>query len=103
MQPLERGLSELLWLGAGGAVTVFPMVCFAAAALRLPLTILGFFQYLAPSITLMIAVVVYAEPVTTERWITFGMIWLALVFVSIEGLRHSWRQRGEEVGAQSAG
>jgi chloramphenicol-sensitive protein RarD len=79
---------ELGLLALGGAVTVIPLVCFAAAALRLPLTVLGFFQYLAPSLTLLLAVFVYGEPFRMNQVVTFGCIWGALVIFSAEGLYH---------------
>jgi chloramphenicol-sensitive protein RarD len=79
---------EMAMLALGGLLTVIPLVAFAAAALRLSLTALGFFQYLAPSITLLLAVFVYGEPFRTSQFITFGCIWLALVIFSIEGLYH---------------
>lgn len=84
---------ELMLLALGGIVTVFPLVCFAAATLRLPLTMLGFFQYLAPSITAILAVVVYGEAFTTSKLVTFGCIWLALAVFSAEGLYQQGRVR----------
>ena len=83
---------ELLLLALGGFVTVFPLVCFAAAALRLSLTALGLFQYLAPTVTLLVAVYYYREPLADSQWITFGCIWLALVIFSGEGLYHQRRE-----------
>lgn len=83
---------ELMLLALGGFVTVFPLVCFAAAALRLSLTALGLFQYLAPTVTLLVAVYYYGEPLEDSQWITFGCIWLALVIFSGEGLYHQRRE-----------
>jgi chloramphenicol-sensitive protein RarD len=77
-------------LAAGGLVTTLPLVCFAAAAMRLPLVTLGFFQYLAPSITLLVAAYYYDEPMRGTQWVTFGMIWAALVVFSSE----AWFRRG---------
>ena len=85
--------SQLTLLALGGIVTVFPLVCFAAAALRLPLTVLGFFQYLAPTITGVLAVTVYGEALTVSRMVTFGCIWLALAVFSAEGLYQQGRAR----------
>lgn len=85
----ERSLAQVLMLGLGGAVTVVPLIWFASAATRLPLTVLGFFQYLAPSISLLLAVFVYEEPVTQMRWVSFTMVWLALALLSVEALQHS--------------
>ena len=90
-----RELAALLSLGLGGLITVVPLVCFAAAAIRLPLTTLGFVQYLAPSCALMLALFVYGETVPAERWLTFALIWGALVIFSFEGLYRYRKQRLE--------
>lgn len=73
-----------LLLALGGFVTSFPLLCFAAAVTRLPLVILGMFQYIAPSLSLIIAVAFYGEPFGMERMVTFGMIWAALAIFSVE-------------------
>ncbi len=84
---------QLGLLAMGGVVTVFPLVCFAAAALRLPLTMLGFFQYLAPTITGILAVAVYGEVLSVSKIVTFGCIWLALAVFSFEGLYQQGKLR----------
>lgn len=84
-----RSLAQVLMLGLGGLVTVAPLIWFASAAARLPLTVLGFFQYLAPSISLLLAVFVYEESVTQMRWVSFTMVWVALALLSVEALYHS--------------
>ena len=66
---------------------------FAAATLRLPLTTLGFVQYLAPSCALMLAIFLYDEAVPEIRWVTFGFIWSALVIFSAENFFHVRKQR----------
>ena len=90
----RQGLAVDLGLVAAGAITSFPLVCFAAAALRLPLSLLGIFQYLAPSLALVIAIVVYGEPFTTSRAITFACIWTALVLFSLSAFRSDTRLVG---------
>jgi chloramphenicol-sensitive protein RarD len=75
----------LLLLGAG-IVTSFPLFCFSAAAQRLPLSTLGFFQYLAPSLQLLLGVWLYREPFTQRHFILFGCIWIALLIYSIATL-----------------
>lgn len=77
----------LLFIGCG-VVTSFPLLWFNNAAQRLRLSTLGFFQYLAPSIQLMLGVFVYHEPFTSTHAITFGCIWTALLVYSLT----SWRQ-----------
>jgi chloramphenicol-sensitive protein RarD len=87
-------------LALAGAVTCFPLVCFAAAAQRLPLASLGFFQYVAPTIILAIAVLAYDEPFRDSQWLTFLAIWTALAIFSLDGLYH---QRRRFVVAQGRG
>ncbi|WP_409439955.1 EamA family transporter RarD [Psychromonas sp. GE-S-Ul-11] len=72
---------NLLFMMAG-LVTAMPLICFGQAALRLPLSTLGFFQYLAPSIVFLFAVFVYGEPISFIKLFTFACIWTGiLVFV----------------------
>lgn len=72
-----------LTLMAAGIVTTVPLLCFAGAAVRIPFSILGFFQYIGPSIMFMLAILLFNEPFDMEKATTFGFIWVALmVFVS---------------------
>ncbi|MCF1426934.1 MAG: EamA family transporter RarD [Shewanella sp.] len=68
-----------LLLMAAGIVTSVPLLCFASAAIRIPLTILGFFQYIGPSIMFLLAILLFGEPFNMEKSVTFGFIWLALI------------------------
>ena len=70
-----------LFIGAG-VVTALPMVLFANAANRLPLSLLGFIQYLSPTIALLTGVFLYHEPFTAAHALSFGLIWLALILFS---------------------
>lgn len=83
-----RSMNEILLLGLGGFVTVLPLLWFASATIRIPLTTLGFFQYLAPSISLMLGVFVFGEVVTAGRWFGLSLIWFALLMFSLENLYH---------------
>lgn len=56
----------------------------AGVATVLPLSVMGFFQYIAPTITLILSLAVYGEPFTTSDIISFGFIWIALVLYSIQ-------------------
>ena len=87
----ERSAKELLLLGLGGLVTITPLIWFASAAVRIPLTTLSFFQYLAPTISLLLAVYVYGEAISGGRWLSFMLIWLGLVLFSLEGVW--WHRR----------
>ena len=81
-----RPVTEVFQLALGGVISVVPLVFFAAAALRLPLTTLGFVQYLAPSCALLLAVFLYNEPVPQVRWVTFVFIWSALAIFTAENV-----------------
>ena len=78
--------TDLLLLMAG-LVTVLPLLCFAVAVTRLPLSIQGIFQSLAPSLSLLIGVFVYNEPFGLDRQIIFFSIWVALLIITLE----TWR------------
>jgi len=79
---------DLLLVGSGLA-TVLPLIWFNMAAKKLPLSILGFFQYLTPSMSFMIAVYLFGEHFTFGHAVAFACIWLALALVSIEPLRRA--------------
>ena len=70
-------------LAAAGVFTAAPLLCFTSAARRLPLSTLGFFQYLAPSISFLIAVGLYHEPFERAQAIAFACVWAALALFSL--------------------
>lgn len=72
---------------ASGAFTAAPLICFTAAARRLRLVTLGFFQYIAPSLAFAIAVLWLDEPFTPARAFAFGCVWVALALYSLDSLR----------------
>lgn len=67
-------MNTLLLLAGAGAVTATPMLLFTACARKLPLNIVGFLQYISPSISLMIGVLIYGEPFTGTTATAFGCI-----------------------------
>jgi chloramphenicol-sensitive protein RarD len=71
-----------------GLITVIPLLCFGAAATRIPLSTLGLMQYLAPTAQFILGLTVFHEPMPPMRWVGFGLIWLALVLFTVETLRH---------------
>ena len=67
------------WLLFGaGVVTVVPLLLFGAAARRIPLSRVGFLQYIAPTLMLLIGTIFYGEPFTIAHAVSFGLIWSAL-------------------------
>jgi chloramphenicol-sensitive protein RarD len=79
------GVAALVSLA--GVVTAAPLLLFNGAAKRLRLATLGFFQYLAPSLTFLLAVLVYGEPFTAPHAITFACVWSALAIYSVDSIR----------------
>jgi chloramphenicol-sensitive protein RarD len=82
---------DLLLIGSS-VITVVPLIWFNMAAQKLPLSILGFFQYLAPSMSFLIAVFLFGEAFTPGHAVAFTCIWLALVMVSIEPFQRARRR-----------
>jgi len=91
LQFMHDNLRVDLLLLFAGLVTVLPLIWFNIAAQNLSLTTVGFFQYLAPSITFVLAVFFYNEPFTRGHAVAFSCIWLALIMVSIEAMVRSRR------------
>jgi len=76
-----------------GAVTAVPLLLFASGARRVPLTVIGLLQFVAPIIQFAIGVWVLGEPMTIERWIGFALVWVALVILSADSIVASRRHR----------
>lgn len=90
----QGGLKLDVLLLLAGLVTVLPLVWFNVAARALRLSTVGFFQYIAPSLTFLLSVFVYGEAFTPGHAVAFSCIWFALAMVSVENLVRSRRSRG---------
>jgi len=77
-----------LLLLSAGAVTSIPLLFFGAAVRRLPLSVLGLMQYLAPVLQFLFGAVVMGEDMPLERWIGFAIVWFALILLSVDALRN---------------
>lgn len=82
---------------AAGAITAIPLLLFASAARRLPLTYIGLAQYLAPVLQFLIGVFVLHEDMPPARWAGFALVWLALVILTIDMVRTNGKRRVVEV------
>jgi chloramphenicol-sensitive protein RarD len=82
----HHGVAIDLLLVGSGLVTLLPLLAFNIAAKHLDLSVVGFFQYLAPTITFMLAVFVFHEPFDVERLLAFGGIWLSLALFTVDPL-----------------
>ena len=76
-------LSTDLFLIFAGVVTVLPLYWFAQGAKRIPLSSVGFLQYIAPTLMLVIGIFVYSETFTRAHLVSFGLIWVALTLYSL--------------------
>jgi chloramphenicol-sensitive protein RarD len=94
---------DLLMVGAG-AVTAIPLLMFASAAKRIPLTMVGIMQYVAPTLQFLIGVLIYKEPFTTTRLIGFSLVWVALIIFWVEGVlaRNTQKVAVGEVAKESS-
>jgi chloramphenicol-sensitive protein RarD len=84
---MQQNLGLDLLLILAGPLTAIPLLLFAAGARLVKLATMGFLQYLAPSISLLIAVFVYGETFTQAHAVTFALIWSALALGTWEALR----------------
>ena len=87
-----------LLLASAGIVTVIPLLFFASAARRVPLSTMGLLQYLTPTLQLLCGVLVLGEQMPVSRWIGFGLVWVALVILTTDTLRTA---RGRYRAAQA--
>jgi chloramphenicol-sensitive protein RarD len=81
------GLAPSLGLAAYGVLTAIPLLLFGAAAKRVPLSYIGFMQYLTPTLQFLIGLLVFQEPMPAARWLGFAMVWFALSILSFDALR----------------
>ena len=81
----SNAVTDLLLAGAG-LVTTLPLLMFASAAQRIPLSLVGVLQYIAPTLQFLIGVLIYKEPFDQSHLIGFGIVWLALIIFWVEGL-----------------
>lgn len=80
-------LGQQLLLALSGLITALPLLLFAEAVKRSPLSIIGFIQYINPTIQLLIALLIFGERVGSGEWLGFSLIWLAIViFLFGQGL-----------------
>ncbi|MFE0693284.1 EamA family transporter RarD [Streptomyces sp. NPDC058869] len=87
------GAGHGLLLAATGIVTALPLICFGAAAIRVPLSTLGLLQYLAPVFQFGLGVLYFHEAMPPERWAGFALVWLALSLLTWDALHTARRNR----------
>ncbi|MFB7271478.1 EamA family transporter RarD [Streptomyces sp. NPDC056244] len=98
----REGGGHMALLAATGVVTALPLVCFGAAAIRVPLSTLGLLQYLAPVFQFLLGVLYFHEAMPPERWAGFSLVWLALAVLTWDALRNARRTRSEALRLAAA-
>lgn len=87
--PVEWSLVLLM-----GVITAIPLLGFATAARLLPLSVVGLLQFIAPSLQFLVGALVYGEPVTALRMVSFALIWCGLVVFTLDARRRAAVARG---------
>lgn len=85
----DASLGQHAYLSLSSVVTAVPLLLFHAATRRLPLIAVGMFQYIAPTITLILATVMYREPFTSAHAMGFGLVWVGLGVFTFDSLRQT--------------
>ncbi|TNY38968.1 EamA family transporter RarD [Thermomonospora catenispora] len=98
----HAGALNALLLASGGVVTAIPLMLFNTAATRIPMTVLGMLQYLAPVLQFLIGLLIQHEPMPASRWAGFLLVWTALVILTADGLRAARRARRPAAPAPTA-
>lgn len=87
----HHGLANALLLAGTGVVTAVPLMLFGAGARRLPLTSIGLLQYLTPVLQFAVGVGIRHEPMPVARLLGFGLVWIALLVLSVDALSRRHR------------
>ncbi|MER5545731.1 EamA family transporter RarD [Streptomyces sp. NPDC002589] len=96
---LDDGAGHAALLASTGVVTALPLVCFGAAAIRVPLSTLGLLQYLTPVFQFLLGILYFHEAMPPERWAGFALVWLALLLLTGDALRSARRAARTLAGA----
>lgn len=84
---LFSGFVETSILVGFGILTAIPLILFGAAASRVPLSTIGFIQYLTPTIQFSIGFFVFGEPMPAVRWVGFALVWVSLAILTFDALK----------------
>ncbi|HEY2272985.1 MAG TPA: EamA family transporter RarD [Jatrophihabitantaceae bacterium] len=95
----SHGVGNALMLASSGVVTAVPLLMFAAATRRLPLSLIGLLQYLTPVLQFLVGVGIRHEHVPFAEFIGFCLVWIALIVLSVDGLRN--QRSAVRVGADA--
>ncbi|MBU3013297.1 EamA family transporter RarD [Poseidonibacter lekithochrous] len=86
-----------IMLTLGGLITIIPLLLFNGAATRMKLSTLGFFQYLGPTCSFLLAIFIYNEEFNTDKLITFSLIWIALLIFSLDSFNTRKKNKNQKL------
>lgn len=94
----DHGLAVTIPLLLSGIATAIPLLLFAAGTRRLPLSHMGFIQFVTPILSFLTGYFIFGEPMPPARWVGFIAVWVALIVLIVDmlGMLRSARARGEE-------
>ncbi|MDL2268950.1 EamA family transporter RarD [Desulfosarcina sp. OttesenSCG-928-A07] len=94
---LESNVKTLLLLASAGVVTSIPLILFSSAAHRIPLYMIGFLQYISPTIQFLLGVFVYHETFGKDQLVGFCLVWASVIIFCLEGLFTLKKRRNNAV------
>jgi chloramphenicol-sensitive protein RarD len=97
----DHGAWHTALLIGSGVITAVPLLLFAASVSRVPLSVVGMLQYIAPVLQFLVGVLVAHETMPPSRWAGFAVVWLALMVFTWDGLRHARASRRMAEAAQA--
>lgn len=89
VQFAQHGVAGSLVLVGFGFMTAVPLIMYGSAAKHLPLRVVGFMQYLTPTIQFLLALLYFHEPMPAVRWFGFILVWSALAILTVDMLRQN--------------
>lgn len=97
-----EGTSHTLLLMSSGVITAVPLLLFGIGAKKIPLATIGLMQYLTPAVQMALAVFVFKEHLSTERWIGFIIIWIAVAIFMVDIVKQMRARRRTRRNAKRA-
>ena len=85
----DNAIGTIALLMGGGLITGLPLIFFAEAAQRIPYYLMGFFQFLAPTLQFLSGVLIFKEPLSQTKMVGFLFIWSAIICLAYSGYRNS--------------
>jgi chloramphenicol-sensitive protein RarD len=84
-----------------GILTAVPLILFGAAASRIPLSSIGFIQYMTPTLQFLTAFFILQEPMPAVRWIGFGLVWVSLAVLTMDAVRNRSKSQKADLETES--